>query len=125
MWKHHEPNPIVISLQLPSSEDDLEANDNDEVLLLANEEAMGQTLVSADEQTTSNDVKILNPFEDAGGYHDDSDDDLLAWSIFVAHIFLSFKMKLFLSSLLQFMWYQEIFWLLNKNVIFLCVTGQL
>ena len=63
---------------LPSSIDDMEGNDNDEVILLANEEAMGQTLVSADEQTTSNDVKILNPFEDVGGYHDDSDEDLLA-----------------------------------------------
>ena len=76
--KQYKPNPIVISLQLPSSVDDIEGNDNDEVILLANEEAMGQTLVSADEQTTSNDVKILNPFEDAGGYHDDSDEDLLA-----------------------------------------------
>jgi hypothetical protein len=52
---------------------------------------MGQTLVSADEQTTSNDVKILNPFEDVGGYHDDSviPDTLLQKSAKLVMIFFS------------------------------------
>lgn len=68
---------------MPSSENADENEDDDEVVLLANEEqltftsdsAMGQSNI----ESADTDVKILNPFEDAeGGYHDDSDEDLLA-----------------------------------------------
>ena len=72
--------------QLPSADDEDENNDDDEVVLLTHEEQMSSRIESADGQThdLTDDVKILNPFADAeGGYHDDSDEDLLAWSLFV------------------------------------------
>ncbi|XP_076077705.1 cation-independent mannose-6-phosphate receptor-like [Mytilus galloprovincialis] len=66
---------------LPSADDEDENNDDDEVVLLTHEEQMSSRIESADGQThdLTDDVKILNPFADAeGGYHDDSDEDLLA-----------------------------------------------